>query len=164
LFDRIQLVNGPPGNFGDSSNFSGEYTFSSFESDPTNASNPSSIFSAADDIPTDEIIPTSLPGQLTATTFAETLQNSYFATDINENPLSFATNPDGSNRFAGQTTQGIWNFQIQDQNANNVGSFTGVTINFLTSGPAGPAVIPEPSSACLLALGGCFLLRRRKKI
>ena len=159
LFDRIQLANGPPGNFGDSSNFSGEYTFSSFESDPTNASNPASIWSEADSIPTDQIIQTSLSGQLTANTFADTLQNSYFATDSVETPLSFATNSDGTNRFAGQSTQGIWNFQISDENANNVGSFTGVTINFLSA----PAV-PEPSSACLIAIGGLYFLRRRKKM
>ena len=160
LFDRIQLANGPSGNFGDSSNFSGEYTFSSFESDPTNAANPASIWSEADSIPTDQIIPTSLSGQLTANTFADTIPNSYFATDSIETPLSFATNPDGTNRFAGQSTEGVWNFQIQDQNANNVGSFTGVTINFQST------AVPEPGSVGLLAVGavgGFFYLRRKKK-
>ena len=161
LFDRIQLANGPPGNFGDSSNFSGNYTFSSIESDPTNAINPASIWSAADDIPTTDVIPTSQPSQLTAATFAETIQNSYFATDNVETPLSFATFGDGTNRFAGLSTAGTWIFQIQDQNAQNEGSFTGVTINFQSA-----AAIPEPGSAGLLAVGavgGFFYLRRKKK-
>ena len=161
LFDRIQRANGPAGNFGDSSDFNGNYTFSSFEADPTNGSNPASIWSAADDIPTDETIPVSLSDQLTAGTFFDSIPNSYFATDSIETPLSFATNPDGTNRFAGQSTQGQWDFQIQDRNLNNVGSFTGVTINFDSV-----AVVPEPGSMGLLAagaVGGFFYLRRRKK-
>lgn len=160
LFDRIQVANGPPGNFGDSSNFSGNYTFSSFEADPTNGSNPASIWSAADDIPTTDTIPVSQSGQLTSSTFFDSIPNSYFATDSIENPLSFATNADGTNRFAGQSTAGQWNFQIQDQNRENVGSFTGVTINFQST------AVPEPGSVGLLALGavgGFFYLRRRKK-
>lgn len=160
LFDRIQLANGPAGNFGDSSDFDGNYTFSSIEADPTNGSNPASIWSAADDIPTDQVIPTSLSSQLVANTFFDSIPNSYFATDSIETPLSFATNPDGTNRFAGQSTQGQWDFVIQDQNLNNVGSFTGVTINFRST------AIPEPGSVGLLAVGavgGFFYLRRRKK-
>ena len=97
---------------------------------------------------------------MTANTFADTIPNSYFATDSIETPLSFATNPDGTNRFAGQSTEGVWNFQIQNQNANNVGSFTGVTINFQST------AVPEPGSVGLLAVGavgGFFYLRRKKK-
>lgn len=157
LFDRIQRANGPGGNFGDSSDFDGNYTFSSFEADPTNASNPASIWSEADNIPTSDVISPSLPSQLVANAFFDSIPNSYFATDAIETPLSFATNPNGTNRFAGQTTQGQWTFRIQDENLNNVGSFTGVTINFET--------VPEPGSAGLLAVGafGFFYLRRRRK-
>ncbi len=161
LFDRIQLANGPSGNFGDSSDFDGNYTFSSFESDPTNGSNPASIWSAADDIPTSDVIPVSQASQLVADTFFDSIPNSYFATDSVETPLSFATNPDGTNRFAGQSTAGEWTFRIQDENQQNVGSFTGVTINFQST-----AAIPEPSSVGLLAvgaIGGFFYVRRRKK-
>jgi subtilisin-like proprotein convertase family protein len=162
LFDRIQLGNSP-GGFGDSSDFDGNYTFSSIEADPTNASNPASIWSAADSIPTSDVIPVSQASQLVANTFSDSIPNSYFAADANENPLSFATNPDGTNRFAGQSTQGLWTFRIRDENRQNVGSFTGVTINFQST-PV--AVVPEPSSFGLLAVGavgGFFYLRRRKK-
>ncbi len=161
LFDRIQVANGPPGNPGDSSNFAGNYTFSSFDSDPTNASNPASIWSAADDIPTDEAIQPSQPGQLTADTFEQTIENSYFASNSVEAPLSFATNADGTNRFAGQSTQGVWTFQIQDQNSEVSavpGSFTGVTINFQSI-----AAIPEPGSAGLFAAGILGLLCQRRR-
>ena len=158
LFDRIQRANGPGGNFGDSSNFDGNYTFSSFEADPANASNPASIWSEADSIPTTDTIPVSLASQLTANTFFDSIPGSYFATDAIETPLSFATNPNGTNRFAGQSTQGAWTFRIQDENLNNVGSFTGVTINFQST------AIPEPGSVGLLiGAVGLVCLRRRKK-
>jgi len=152
LFNRIQVANGPAGNPGDSSDFNGSYTFASF--DPTNLANPSSIWSAADDFTQDEFIPNTIPGaQPTFSTFNQTIGNSYFASDEVETPLDFAS------VFGGQSTQGIWQVQISDQNIENVGSFTGVTINF-DSVP----VVPEPGSIGLLAAGALgFLVRRRRR-
>lgn len=154
LFNRILRDGIGPGdssNFGDGNGGGGNYTFVSREADPTNASNPDNIWSVADDDNTLFDIPESQAVQLTASTFAQTLQNSYAAVNESGVELSLA------NAFAGQSTAGTWEFRIEDQMNREVGSFTGVTLNF--------SAVPEPSSLGLLAAGavGFFYLRRRKK-
>ena len=157
LFERIQLANDlSPDAIGDSSDFDGNYTFRSAVASDLAGPSLASIWSVADSIATDQAITPSLDGQLTASTFEETLEGSYFATDENENPLSFADS------FAGQSTFGQWVFRIQDSRNRNVGSFTGVTLNFQSTAVA----VPEPGSVGLMAVGavgGFFYLRRRKK-
>ncbi len=154
LFNRISRDGIGPGNssnFGDGSGGGGNYTFASREADPTNASNPANIWSVADDDNTLFDIPESQTTQLTAVNFAQTLANSYSAVAESGAELSLA------NAFAGQTTAGTWEFRISDQLNREIGSFTGVTLNF--------SAVPEPNSLGLLAAGaaGVFYLRRRKK-
>jgi subtilisin-like proprotein convertase family protein len=139
---------------GNSSNFGGGYTFSTFN--PLNTNNPASIWSAADDQNENEAIVTSFAGQqFTASNFSETVDNAYIASGVNESVVPLA------DIFGGESTAGAWEFRIEDRLRNNEGSFTGVTLNF-NSGVA----VPEPGSIGLLALGtvgGFFYLRRRKK-
>ncbi len=150
LFNRISRDGIGPGN---SSNFAGNYTFVSRDADPTNASNPQNIWSVADNDNTLFNIPVSQATQLTASTFAETLQSSYSAVAESGAELSLA------DAFAGQTTAGTWEFRIEDRLEREVGSFTGVTLNF-----QGPAAVPEPGSLMLAlgAIGGLLCKRRRK--
>jgi subtilisin-like proprotein convertase family protein len=80
----------------------------------------------------------------------------YFASAANGARLSL------DSIFAGESTQGTWEFNISDRNATQVGTYDNVSIKFGSS-----VVVPEPGTVgfCVIACSmlGFSTYRRRKK-
>ena len=150
LFSRVQVSQGPLGFPGSSSNFNGDYTFV----DQTGVGrNPRDLWAEVElEDSSFEVLP-SQPNQSTINQFSSIVPGAFFATDSVDNPVSLA------NIFAGESTEGTYEFRIRDERDTAEGSFTGVTLNFQS------IAVPEPAMGLMaVALGGLFLTRRRRKI
>jgi len=67
-----------------------------------------------------------------------------------------------NSRFAGESTLGNWQFNISDNNANEIGSFLQTSVEFETA-----AAVPEPGTMATVVLGtlfgGVYVRRRHQK-
>ena len=124
LFDGIGSVGN--GGAGDSSDFGGDYTIVDGGAD---------LWAAAAAGANADVI---APG-------------AYFATDLDNNALSFAAT------FAGKDTAGDWTLSHFDRAGGDTGAFTGWTLN-ITS-----AAVPEPGMIGLISLAGLGLVVRRRR-
>ncbi|MFK7767987.1 MAG: PEP-CTERM sorting domain-containing protein [Mariniblastus sp.] len=76
----------------------------------------------------------------------------YSASGVNESLVSL------DSIFAGETTAGVWTFNVSDNNPTQTGSFVQTSVKFTS------AAVPEPGSIFILGtlLGGVMLRRRRR--
>ena len=126
-----------PGTFGYSSNYNGDYTFSSDGGNLWSAANPANIGSG-EDIPVGD----------------------YKPTGVNDSAVSLSSD------FSGQSSAGTWTLFMSDAAEADTGAIIGWSIQLTTSGGTGgaSALVPEPGSMTVFAVGigvACVIRRRR---
>ena len=159
LFNRINRGNEDSDGFGpgDSSNFLGDYVFSSSGASLwTEAANGSSGVGSEDTINSEFNISDQ---QTYANVNSRGVDNNTNPNELSSTSLAAIfgpTNSDGAvNSF------GEWTVTISDNNNNEVGSFTSAGIRFTPV-----TAVPEPGTVGLMAVagvGGLFYVRRKKK-